>query len=78
MMWMDTGRRVHHPRVSLRQRECVPAPSLAGAGDDEAGHAGIARAFDDCLAIRIEAVVGEIGTDVDQFDGLWHVRVRHV
>ena len=38
----------------------------AGAGDDHPRHAGIARALQHRVAVVVEAVVGEVGADVDE------------
>ncbi|MNL83292.1 hypothetical protein D3C87_2109010 [compost metagenome] len=65
------------PRQGQRLRRVL----AAGAGDDHLRHALFARALHHRLAIVIEALVGQVGADVDELHakperevGRWIVR----
>src|SRR5690606_5924116 len=50
-----------------RQGERGRRVLAAGTGEDGAGHAGRARTLPDRITVAVEAVVGEVESDVDQF-----------
>lgn len=64
-MRMHAGGRSHDVRILAREGERVPAARLAAARQDEELNACILCTLYDLCAIVVEAVVGEIGADVD-------------
>ena len=63
---MHAGGGVEHTRVLLRQRQRFGRVFAAGAGNDQLRNAGRTCAFQHRVAIPVEAVVGEVGADVDE------------
>ena len=62
------------PGMRLRQRQRLRRMLAAGAGDHHLRHAGVARALQHRVAVVVEAVVGEVGADVDQVHAAFSVR----
>jgi hypothetical protein len=68
---MHAGGGEQEPRMGARQFQRPGRMLAAGPGDHQLGHAGSARALQDCVAIAVEGLVGEVGTDIDELHGAW-------
>ena len=67
MVRMHAGGGEQETGMRLGQRQRLRRMLAAGAGDHHLHHAGVARALQHRVAVVVEAVVGEVGADVDQF-----------
>jgi hypothetical protein len=66
---MHAGGREQFAGMRTRQLGGHRRMRAAGTGDDHAGHAGVAGALHHRVAVVVEAVVGEVGADVDELHG---------
>jgi len=66
VMRMQASRRIQAAGVPLRQCQRDFVAGAVRAGDDDGGQSGAPGACEYCLAVSDEALVREVGADVDQ------------
>ena len=67
---MHPGGGEQHAGMGAGQRERLGRVFAAGAGDHHPGDTGRAGAREHGIAVVVEAVVGEVGADVDEGHGV--------
>lgn len=71
MMGMNAGRAPETLRILANQPDGGARAGERAAGDHHTRHSGPRGAVDHLGAIRVEAVMGEIDSDVDELDRTW-------